>query len=108
MLQGENEKAIENELLGEFILDGIRPARRGEVTIEVTFAISADGIVGVSARDVATGKEQAITVTATSGLTEDELKHYASLLPAGWRWSSPALRTLRRVGIANAIWAKWS
>ena len=74
VLQGESEKAIENELLGEFILDGIRPARRGEVSIEVTFAISADGIVGVSARDVATGQEQSITVTATSGLTEDELK----------------------------------
>jgi len=74
VLQGESEKAIENELLGEFILDGIRPARRGEVSIEVTFAISADGIVGVSARDVVTGAEQSITVTATSGLTEEELK----------------------------------
>jgi molecular chaperone DnaK len=74
VLQGESEKAIENELLGEFILDGIRPARRGEVEIEVTFDISADGIVGVSARDVATGQRQSITVTATSGLTEDELR----------------------------------
>ena len=74
VLQGESEKAIENELLGEFILDGIRPARRGDVSFEVTFAISADGIVGVSARDVVTGQEQSITVTATSGLTEDELK----------------------------------
>jgi molecular chaperone DnaK len=74
VLQGESEKAIENELLGEFILDGIRPARRGDVSIEVTFAIIADGIVGVSARDVVTGQEQSITVTATSGLTEDELK----------------------------------
>jgi molecular chaperone DnaK len=74
VLQGESERAIDNELLGEFILDGIRPARRGEVAIEVTFAISADGIVGVSARDVDTGQEQSITVTATSGLTEDELR----------------------------------
>jgi molecular chaperone DnaK len=74
VLQGESERAIENELLGEFILDGIRPARRGEVSIEVTFDISADGIVGVSARDVDTGQEQSITVTATSGLTEDELR----------------------------------
>jgi len=74
VLQGESERAVENELLGEFILDGIRPARRGEVSIEVTFEISADGIVGVSARDVDTGQQQSITVTATSGLTEDELK----------------------------------
>jgi molecular chaperone DnaK len=74
VLQGASERAIDNELLGEFILDGIRPARRGEVSIEVTFEISADGIVGVSARDVDTGQQQSITVTATSGLTEDELK----------------------------------
>jgi molecular chaperone DnaK len=74
VLQGASERAIDNELLGEFILDGIRPARRGEVEIEVAFDISADGIVGVSARDVATGQQQSITVTATSGLTEDEIK----------------------------------
>jgi molecular chaperone DnaK len=74
VLQGESERAIDNELLGEFILDGIRPARRGEVSIEVTFEISADGIVGVSARDVDTGQQQSIAVTATSGLTEEELK----------------------------------
>jgi molecular chaperone DnaK len=74
IMQGESEKAVENELLGEFILDNIRAARRGDVSIEVTFDISADGIVGVSARDVDTGQRQSITVTATSGLTEDELK----------------------------------
>ncbi len=74
VLQGESDKATDNELLGEFVLAGIRPARRGEVSIEITFDISADGIVGVSARDVATGQEQSINVTATSGLTEDELK----------------------------------
>jgi molecular chaperone DnaK len=74
VLQGASEKAIENELLGEFVLAGIRPARRGEVEVEVSFDISADGIVGVSARDLVTGQRQSITVTATSGLTEDELK----------------------------------
>jgi molecular chaperone DnaK len=74
VLQGESDMATENELLGEFVLAGIRPAKRGEVSIEITFDISADGIVGVSARDVATGQEQSINVTATSGLTEDELK----------------------------------
>ncbi len=74
VLQGASEKATENELLGEFVLAGIRPARRGEVEIEVNFDISADGIVSVSARDTVTGQRQSITVTATSGLTEDELK----------------------------------
>ncbi len=74
VLQGESERAVDNELLGEFILDGIRPARRGEVSIEVIFQISADGIVGVSARDVDTGQQQSIAVTATSGLTEEEMK----------------------------------
>ncbi len=74
VLQGESERATDNELLGEFVLDGLRPARRGEVEVEVQFDISADGIVGVSARDLQTGQRQSITVTATSGLTEDELK----------------------------------
>jgi molecular chaperone DnaK len=74
VLQGASDKAIENELLGEFVLAGIRPALRGEVEIEVNFDISADGIVSVSARDMVTGQCQSITVTATSGLTEDELK----------------------------------
>ena len=74
VLQGASDKAVENELLGEFVLDGIRPARRGEVEIEVNFDISADGIVGVSARDSATGTRQSITVTATSGLTETEMR----------------------------------
>ncbi|HUK65603.1 MAG TPA: molecular chaperone DnaK [Anaeromyxobacteraceae bacterium] len=74
VLQGASEKATENELLGEFVLAGIRPAKRGEVEIEVIFEISADGIVAVSAKDLVTGQRQSITVTATSGLTADELK----------------------------------
>ncbi|MEE8408585.1 MAG: molecular chaperone DnaK [Myxococcota bacterium] len=74
VLQGESSQAEENELLGEFVLDGLREASRGEVKVEVAFDISADGIVGVSAKDVETGREQAITVTASSGLTEDEIR----------------------------------
>jgi molecular chaperone DnaK len=74
VLQGESEKATDNEMLGEFVLSGIRPARRGDVEIEVAFEISADGIVSVSARDLETGLRQSITVTATSGLTEEELR----------------------------------
>jgi len=74
VLQGESERAEENELLGEFILTGLRRAPKGEVEVEVTFHISADGIVSVKAKDLETGVEQSITVTATSGLTEDEIK----------------------------------
>jgi molecular chaperone DnaK len=74
VLQGESDRAEENELLGEFVLTGLRRAPRGEVEIEVTFHISADGIVSVKARDMETSLEQSITVTATSGLTEEEIR----------------------------------
>jgi len=78
VFQGEAERAEENELLGEFVLSGLRKAAKGEVEVDVTFEISADGIVGVSARDMETGTEQHITVTATSGLTEAEIELMAS------------------------------
>jgi molecular chaperone DnaK len=74
VLQGESEIAAQNELLGEFMMSGLRKAKRGEVDIDVIFDISADGIVSVSAIDVQTGLRQSITVTASSGLTEDEVK----------------------------------
>ncbi len=74
VLQGESLRAEENELLGEFVLTGLRKAPVGEVEVEVSFDISAEGIVAVRARDLETGKAQSITVTATSGLTEDEIK----------------------------------
>jgi molecular chaperone DnaK len=73
VLQGESRRAEDNELLGEFILTGLRRAPAGQVEVEVTFEINADGIVSVHAKDVETGKEQSITVTATSGLTDDEI-----------------------------------
>ena len=73
VLQGESRRAEDNELLGEFILTGLRRAAAGEVEVEVTFEINADGIVSVHAKDVETGKEQSITVTATSGLTGEEI-----------------------------------
>ena len=75
VMQGESKRAEENELLGEFILTGLRRAVAGQVEIEVTFEINADGIVSVHAKDKETGKEQSITVTATSGLTKEELDH---------------------------------
>jgi molecular chaperone DnaK len=74
VMQGEKENAEDNELLGEFILTGLRRAAKGQVEIEVTFEINADGIVSVRAKDLETGVEQAIQVTATSGLTRDEIK----------------------------------
>ena len=73
VVQGESEVAAQNELLGEFMLTGLRKAPRGGVDIDVIFDISADGIVSVSAIDVQTGVRQSITVTASSGLTEDEI-----------------------------------
>ncbi len=77
VFQGERDRADENEMLGEFVLSGLRKARRGEVEVEVTFAISADGIVSVSAKDLETGKEQSITIVSSSGLTEAEIENMA-------------------------------
>ena len=74
VMQGESERAEENELLGEFILTGLRRAPKGTVEIEVTFEINADGIVSVHAKDLETAKEQSIEVTASSGLTRDEIR----------------------------------
>jgi molecular chaperone DnaK len=66
--------AADNRTLGRFILDGILPAPRGIPQIEVTFEINADGILNVSARDKGTGKEQKITITASSGLNKEEVE----------------------------------
>ncbi|HMA94212.1 MAG TPA: Hsp70 family protein, partial [Polyangiaceae bacterium] len=74
VLQGENQKADDNELLGEFVLTGLRRAAKGQVEIEVAFAINTDGIVSVNAKDLETGQAQSIQVTATSGLTSDEVQ----------------------------------
>jgi molecular chaperone DnaK len=73
VLQGERPMAPDNKTLGRFILDGIPPAPRGVPQIEVTFDIDADGILHVSAQDKATGREQSITITASSGLSPDEI-----------------------------------
>jgi molecular chaperone DnaK len=73
VMQGESQRAEENELLGEFILTGLRRAAKGQVEIEVTFEINADGIVSVAAKDLETGQKQSIQVTASSGLTKDEI-----------------------------------
>ncbi len=73
VLQGEREMARDNKTIGKFHLDGIPPAPRGVPQIEVTFDIDANGILHVSAKDTATGKEQKITITASSGLEKDEI-----------------------------------
>jgi molecular chaperone DnaK len=75
VLQGESARADENELLGEFILTGLRKAKKGQVEIEVAFEINSDGIVSVQAKDTETGQAQSIQVTASSGLTQDEIKN---------------------------------
>ncbi len=74
VLQGEREMAADNRTLGRFHLVGIPPAPRGVPQIEVTFDIDANGIVNVSAKDLGTGKEQKITITASSGLTKEEIE----------------------------------
>ena len=75
VLQGEREMAVYNKTLGRFELVGIPPAPRGLPQIEVTFDIDANGIVNVSAKDLGTGKEQSIKITASSGLSEEEIQN---------------------------------
>jgi molecular chaperone DnaK len=74
VLQGERPMATENKSLGRFILDGILPAPRGVPQVEVTFDIDANGILNVSAKDKATGKEQKIVIQSSSGLSDAEIK----------------------------------
>jgi molecular chaperone DnaK len=73
VLQGERPMAAENKTIGRFMLDGILPAPRGVPQIEVTFDIDANGILSVSAKDKGTGKEQKITITASSGLSKEQV-----------------------------------
>jgi len=77
IVQGEREMAADNKTLGRFVLDGIPPSPRGIPQVEVIFDIDANGILNVSAKDKATGKEQKITITASSGLSKDEVKKMA-------------------------------
>ena len=74
VLQGERELSADNKTLGRFILDGLPPAPRGVPQVEVTFDIDANGILHVSAKDKASGKEQKITITSSSGLSEEEVE----------------------------------
>ena len=84
VMQGESELADDNEPLGHFELNGLRRGPAQSVALEVTFAIDADGIVSVSAKEVESGMEQSISVTANSGLTKDEM---ADMIEAGRRYA---------------------
>jgi molecular chaperone DnaK len=74
VLQGERKMAGDNKTIGKFHLDGIPPAPRGRPQIEVTFDLDANGILNVNAKDLGTGKEQKITITASSGLSKEEIE----------------------------------
>ena len=93
VLQGEREMSEDNMTLGRFELVGIPPALRGVPQIEVTFAIDTDGVVNVSAKDIGTGKSQSIEVTASSGLSEDEVERLVEEA-AGSAIADQALRSL--------------
>jgi molecular chaperone DnaK len=93
VLQGEREMAEDNMTLGRFELVGIPPAPRGVPQIEVTFAIDTDGVVSVSAKDLGTGKSQSIEVTASSGLSEEEVDRLVEEA-AGHAIADQALRSL--------------
>ena len=89
VLQGERPMAIDNKSLGKFTLDGIPPAPRGVPQIEVTFDINVNGILEVTAKDKATGRQQNITITASSGLTMLKLKCAATLKPTPRKTKTP-------------------
>ena len=88
VLQGERPMAADNRTLGKFMLDGILPAPRGMPQIEVTFDIDANGILNVKAHDKGTGKEQKITITASSGLSKEEIQRMQREMDIG-RYESP-------------------
>jgi molecular chaperone DnaK len=96
VLQGEREMAEDNMTLGRFELVGIPPAPRGVPQIEVTFAIDTDGVVSVSAKDLGTGKSQSIEVTASSGLSEEEVERLVEEAE-GHAIADQALRSLIEV-----------
>jgi molecular chaperone DnaK len=103
VFQGDSRRIEKNDVLGEFTLTGIRPAPRGEVKIEVTFAISADGIVSVSARDLDTGHSHTIQVSGSQRLEDDEIKrmiseHTDNLLSAIEEEAAPALASPTETG----------
>jgi molecular chaperone DnaK len=99
VLQGERPMAVDNKTIGRFQLAGIPPAARGMPQIEVTFDIDADGILHVSAKDKATGKEQKIVIKASSGLSEDEIER---MVKDGERFEDEDRKTREKIEARNA------
>src|SRR5690554_6427013 len=103
ILQGERPMAAQNRTIGRFHLDGIPPAPRGIPQIEVTFDIDANGILHVSAKDKATGKEQKIRIEASSGLTEEEIKKMKEEAEANAESDKKAKEEVDKVNAADAL-----
>jgi molecular chaperone DnaK len=101
--QGEREMAAANKLLGEFNLEGIPPAQRGMPQIEVTFDIDANGILHVTAKDKASGKENKITIKANSGLTEEEILRMVKDAEANADEDKKALELVTARNTADAL-----
>src|SRR5690554_5007357 len=103
ILQGERPMASQNRTIGRFHLDGIPPAPRGVPQIEVTFDIDANGILHVSAKDKATGKEQKIRIEASSGLTEEEIKKMKEEAEANAESDKKAKEEVDKINAADAL-----
>ena len=103
VLQGERPMAKDDKSLGRFHLDGIAPAPRGIPQIEVTFEIDANGILNVSAKDKATGKEQSIRIEASSGLTDDEIKRMKDEAAANAEADNKEKERIDKINKADAV-----
>ena len=103
VLQGERPMAKDDKTLGKFHLDGIAPAPRGIPQIEVTFEIDANGILNVSAKDKATGKEQSIRIEASSGLTDAEIKRMKDEAAANAAADAKEKERIDKLNQADAI-----
>ena len=103
VLQGERSMAVDNKSLGRFHLDGIPPAPRGTPQIEVTFDIDANGILNVTAKDKATGKEQNIKIEASSGLSDDEIEKMKKEAEANADEDNKAKETAEKVNAADGM-----
>ena len=103
VLQGERSMARDNKTIGRFHLDGITPAPRGIPQIEVTFDIDANGILNVSAKDKATGKEQKIRIEASSGLSEDEIKRMRDEAKANEAADKAEREKIDKINAADAL-----
>ena len=101
--QGERPMAAQNKLLGRFHLDGIMPARRGEPQIEVTFDIDANGILNVTAKDKATGKDAKIRIEASSGLSDEEIKRMKAEAEANAEADKRAKEQAEKLNKADAM-----